>query len=360
MDTTCQTQSMSVAELYLQACQETGATPIRAVLHNLGATTSLNLNYYFMGPLRAKALAIALKNDKIITNLELSHNTLKAKGTAYLMKALSSNTSVRSLDKYKFEELDLSLNKFKGGEHLGQLLARNGGIKVLNLSGNCFSKNSAVALMSSLKENSTLKQLQLSFCVLGRSEAQSLGQALSENSTLVLLDLSYNWIDDKAVRLLCQGLTTNNTLGVLKLSHNPITSIGALALLEAVKNNRNSALEKIDISSVFVDETFMELLEETLQTHPALDVQYSVMSSVTRNLSALQIFKNFFEEQSETIMDFFQALDEEKTMTVSTSAFRAAVKEANIPLDRRQLEWLINKFDKEFTAKIAYSQFAKL
>lgn len=39
---------------------------------------------------------------------------------------------------------------------------------------------------------------------------------------------------------------------------------------------------------MFVCEAFLELLEEV---RPALNVRYSVMNSVTRNLSALQIFK---------------------------------------------------------------------
>lgn len=43
--------------------------------------------------------------------------------------------------------------------------------------------------------------------------------------------------------------------------------------------------------TVFVCEAFVELLEEACQRRPALDVRYSVMSCVTRNVSALQIFQ---------------------------------------------------------------------
>ena len=45
------------------------------------------------------------------------------------------------------------------------------------------------------------------------------------------------------------------------------------------------------VQSVFVYEAFIELLEEARQRRPALDVRYSVMSAVTRNLSAFHIFQ---------------------------------------------------------------------
>ncbi|XP_044026118.1 leucine-rich repeat-containing protein 74A-like isoform X2 [Siniperca chuatsi] len=414
-EATNQRQSFCRAELYLQACQRTGAVPVSSFLRNMGEA-NLNLNHYGVGPQGAKALAIVLQSDNDVTNLELEDNALQAEGTRYLMEMLQTNISIQSLNlsnnqlhlegaviiskmlldnyyiksiklsgnyfddsaakyfadvlkgDYVVKELDLSHNKFcdTGGEHLGHMLATNVGIEVLNLSWNHLRMRGAVALSAGLKLNSTLKQLQLSWNGFGYIEAESLGQALKQNSTLVLLDLSSNRIDDQAVTLLCQGLATNDTLRVLKcvyfvqLSHNPLTNIGALTLLRTVKNNMKSALAEIDISTVFVCEAFLELLEEARQTRPALDVRYSVMISVTRNLSAIQIFQKFLEERNESIMDFFQALDKEGTMKVSTSAFRKAVKAANVPLDQQQLEWLIRKFDNNCTTTIIYSQFAEL
>ncbi|XP_040920936.1 leucine-rich repeat-containing protein 74A-like [Toxotes jaculatrix] len=408
-DATNKRQNLSRAELYLRACQRTGAVPVSSFLRHLGEAT-LNLNHYGVGPRGAKALATALQNDSDVTNLELEDNALRAQGTRYLMEMLQTNMSIQCLNlsnnqlhlegaavvskmlcdnyyiksiklagnylddsaakyfadalkgDYVVKVLDLSDNKFSdtGGEHLGHMLATNVGIEVLNLSWNQIGKRGAVALSAGLKVNSTLKELQLSWNSFGKNEAESLGQALKQNSTLVLLDLSSNIIDDQAVALLCQGLATNDTLRVLKLSHNPMTDIGAVTLLKTVKKNTKSALEEIDISTVFVYEAFVELLEEVSQMRPAMDVRYRVLSFVTRNLSALQIFQKALEERNESIMDFFQALDKEGTMKVSTSAFRNAVKTANIPLSQRQLDWLIRKFDRTCTASIIYSQLAEL
>ncbi|XP_070705981.1 leucine-rich repeat-containing protein 74A-like [Pempheris klunzingeri] len=391
-------------ELYLQACQRAGVIPVSSFLRHLDEA-NLNLNHYGVGPLGAKALAIALQHDNVVTNLELEDNALEAKGTRYLIEMLQINFTIQSLNlsnnqlnlegaeifskmlsdnyyiqsiklsgndfddsaakyfadalkgDYVVKELDLSHNRFcdVGGEHLGQMLATNVGIEVLNLSWNHLRMRGAMALSAGLKVNSTLQQLQLSCNGFGHIEAESLGQALKLNRTLVLLDLSGNRMDDEAVTLLCQGLATNDTLRVLKLSQNPLTSIGALTLLKTVTKNMKSALEEIDISTVFVCEAFVELLEEARQRRPALDVRYSVMSSVTRNVSALQIFKKFLEERNESIMDFFKSLDKEGTMRVSTSAFRRAVKAADVPLNQRQLEWLIRRFDESCTATIIYS-----
>ncbi|XP_071335276.1 leucine-rich repeat-containing protein 74A-like isoform X2 [Trachinotus anak] len=403
-DATDRRQNMSCAEVYLRACRRTGTTPISSFLRHLGEA-NLNLNHYGVGPLGAKALAIALQNNNCITNLELEDCLLKVEGTRYLMEMLQTNITIQSLNlstnqlhlegaeiickmlsdnyyiksiklagndfddsaakyfvdalkvDYVIKELDLSHNKFcdTGGEHLGQMLATNVGIEVLNLSWNYIRMKGAVVLAAGLKVNSTLKELHLAgngFCHIG---AEPLGQALKQNSTLELLDLSCNRIYDEDVSLLCQGLATNHTLRVLKLSQNPMTEAGALTLIETVKNNTKSAVEKIDISTVFVSEAFVELLEEARTRRPALDVRYSVMTSTTRNLAALQIFQKFFKERNESIMDFFQALDKEGTMKVSTAAFRKAVKAANIPLDQRQLNWLVKKFDKTCTATIIYS-----
>ncbi|XP_034053548.1 leucine-rich repeat-containing protein 74A-like [Gymnodraco acuticeps] len=400
---TDQKQSQSRAELYLQACQRTGSVPVSSFLRNLG-DTNLNLNHYGVGPLGTKALALVLQTDTTITNLELEENSLGPEGTRYLTEMLQTNITIQSLNlsnnqlgregaytiskmlsenyyvkslklsgndfddaaakyfadalkgDYVIKELDVSHNMFSftGGQHLGHMLAANVGIEVLNLSWNPLRLGGAMAVSAGLKVNSTLKQLDLSWNAFGQMEAESLGQALKNNRTLVLLDLSGNHVDDQAVTLLCQGLITNGTLGVLKLSQNPLTNIGALTLLKTVKKNMKSALEEIDISTVFVNEEFVELLEEARQKRPALDVRHSAMSYVTRNLSALQILRKFLSERNESIMDFFEALDKEGTTNVSTSDFRKAVKAANIPLDQQQLEWLLRKFDKNCTSTIMY------
>lgn len=53
-------QNLSCADVYLQACQRIGTTPISSFLRHMNEAT-VNLNHYSVGPLGAKALAIALQ-----------------------------------------------------------------------------------------------------------------------------------------------------------------------------------------------------------------------------------------------------------------------------------------------------------
>ncbi|XP_024864135.2 leucine-rich repeat-containing protein 74A isoform X2 [Kryptolebias marmoratus] len=331
------------------ALKLSSSSPLSCLLTNPRVSSLQNLSNNHLGPRGAGVVSKMLSDNYNVTSLKLSGNNFDDSAAKCLSEALKGDFVVK--------ELDLSNNSFSeaGGELLAQMLGSNMGIELLNLSWNPFRLGAAAALSAALKVNSTLTRLRLSHCGLGRAEAQSLAQALKQNSTLALLDLSWNCLDDPAVAPLCQGLSTNGTLGVLKLCGNPVTSLGALALLRAVKANTNSAVEELDISNVFVCETFVELLREVRCQRPSLNVHYSVLSSVTRNTSALNTFKEFLKERSETLASFFQALDEGKTLTVSTSDFRRAVKEVKAPLDEQQLDWLVRRFDKNCTATIKYS-----
>uniref|UniRef100_A0A3Q3MTI1 Leucine rich repeat containing 74B n=1 Tax=Mastacembelus armatus TaxID=205130 RepID=A0A3Q3MTI1_9TELE len=170
----------------------------------------MNLNYYGVGPLGAKALAVVLKNDYIKTNLELQDNALQAQGTRYVTEMLQTNTSIQNL----------SWNHIR----MGGAVALSAGLKVTHTNTIRLQRVFTVLSQSVFRiwflpqANSTLKELLLSWNGFGPVEAQALGEALKVNSTLVRLDLSSNRLDDQAVRLLCPGLASNDTLRVLKVS----------------------------------------------------------------------------------------------------------------------------------------------
>ncbi|XP_054871954.1 leucine-rich repeat-containing protein 74A-like [Amphiprion ocellaris] len=370
-------------ELEDNSLRAEGIRPLMEMLHQNTTIQSLNLSNNQLGYKGAEIISKFLSNNCFIKYIKLSDNGFDASAAKYLADALRGNCMVK--------ELDLSHNKFckRGGEHLGHMLETNVGIEELNLS---WSLHSVVDLCAGLEVtnithsdtnlqrifntisyhsclpplfpfpllNWILKRLYLKHNNFGHIQAKSLGKAVKLNSTLVLLDLSDNMIDDEAVTPLCQGLASNNTLIVIKLSYNPMTNPGAMTLLKTVVNNSESALKEVDISGVYVHEAFVELLQKARQRRPTLNVQYSVMDFVTRNLSALPIFKKFLEEQNLSIMDFCTALDKDGTMKVPTSVFRKAIKEANLPLDQRQRAYLVRQFDKKITGIVTYSNFANL
>uniref|UniRef100_A0A672NN70 Leucine rich repeat containing 74A n=1 Tax=Sinocyclocheilus grahami TaxID=75366 RepID=A0A672NN70_SINGR len=92
-------KDLSTEELYLQGCQLVGVVPVRYFLRNLAESGSatINLNHHGLGPLGAKALAIALVTDMHTTTLELADNSLLAEGARYLMEMLRANFTIHNL-----------------------------------------------------------------------------------------------------------------------------------------------------------------------------------------------------------------------------------------------------------------------
>ncbi|XP_036397389.1 leucine-rich repeat-containing protein 74A [Megalops cyprinoides] len=405
-------KEVSTAEIYLQACQMVGVVPVSYFLRNLG-TTTLNLNHHGLGPLGGKALAIALVTEMQITTLELEDNYLLAEGTKYLVEMLKANITIQNLNlsnnhlesagaeyitkmllenisiksirlsgngfidddgknfadalssNYRVKELDLSHNKFreKGGEHLGQMLANNEGLEVLDLSWNHLRMKGAVALCAGLKVNVTLKYLDLSWNGFGNEGALALGEALKFNNTLVHLDLSNNRITNEGAGMLCKGLEANDTLRVLRLAYNSITVEGALALLNVIRNTPKSALEEINISNVLVNENFVHLLEVTCQEHPSLEVYFGgvggfIAKKPPKRRDPMKVIQDYLDERKLRLWDFFRNIDKDGTMRVPVADFRRAVQQSSIPLDRFQIEELIQRLDRERTGMVDYRGLA--
>ncbi|KAM9466393.1 leucine-rich repeat-containing protein 74A [Clarias gariepinus] len=403
---------MSTAEVYLQACKLVGVVPVSYYVRNLGCAT-INLNHHGLGPLGGKALAIALVTDTHTTSLELADNFLLAEGARYLMQMLKANFTIQNLDlsdnhlqsegaeyisktlldnvtiktiklsgnefseddakwfaeafttNYRVKVLDLSHNKFCGraGEYLGQMLANNEGVEVLNLSWNHLRMKGAVAFCAGLKVNVTLKHLDLSWNGFGNEGALALGEALKFNNTLVYLDLSYNRISDEGVGMLCRGLEANDTLRTLKLAYNPLTVEGALSLISVIKNSVKTVLEEINICNVLVNEIFVQLLELICEEHPALEVHYGgvggfITKKPPKRRDPMKVIQDYLDQRKLRLWDFFRNIDKDGTMHVPVSEFRKAVQHSNIPLDRFQLEQLIQKLDREGTGIVDYRGLA--
>ncbi|KAF4084275.1 hypothetical protein AMELA_G00126730 [Ameiurus melas] len=405
-------QDMSTAEVYLQACKLVGVIPVSYFLRNLGCAT-INLNHHGLGPSGGKALAIALVTDTHTTTLELADNFLLAEGAKYLVQMLKANFTIQNLNlsdnhlqsagaehitkmlldnvsiksirlsgnefseddakwfaeafttNYRVKELDLSHNKFCGraGEYLGQMLANNEGVEILNLSWNHLRMKGAVAFCAGLKVNLTLKHLDISWNGFGNEGALALGEALKFNNTLVYLDLSNNRISDEGVGMLCRGLEANDTLRTLKLAYNVLTVEGALALISVIKNSLKTALEEINICNVLVNEIFIQLLESTCQEHPALEVHYGgvggfISKKPPKRRDPMKVIQDYLDQRKLRLWDFFRHIDKDGTMHVPVSEFRKAVQQSSIPLDRFQLEQLIQRLDREGTGIVDYRGLA--
>ncbi|XP_016420214.1 leucine-rich repeat-containing protein 74A [Sinocyclocheilus rhinocerous] len=404
-------KDLSTEELYLQACQLVGVVPVRYFLRNLGSAT-INLNHHGLGPLGAKALAIALVTDMHTTTLELADNSLLAKGARYLTEMLRANFTIHNLDlsdnhlqsagaecvakmllenisikslklsgnrfaeddakwfadafasNYRVKELDLSHNQFcgRGGEHLGQMIANNDGLEVLDLSWNHLRMKGAVAFCAGLKVPTHKHTAQchiVSFNGFGNEGALALGEALKFNNTMVHLDLNNNRISDEGASLLCKGLETNDTLRVLQMAYNSLTVEGALTLINVVKNTPKTAIEEINICNVLVNENFVQLLELICQEHPSLEVQYGgvggfIAKKPRKRIDPMKVIQDYLDQRKLRLWDFFRNIDKDGTMRVPVVDFRRAVQQSSIPLEKFQIEELIQRLDRDRTGIVDY------
>ncbi|XP_069574655.1 leucine-rich repeat-containing protein 74A [Brachyistius frenatus] len=405
-------EAMSTADVYVQACQLVGVVPVSHFIQNLHSPT-MTLTHHGLGPLGCKALAIALVSDMHINTLELGDNHIQAEGAKYLVEMLRANFTIQHLDisnnhlksagaefvakmlldnislkslklsgnkftdddaKYftdtlstnsKIKELDLSHNEFcgKGGEHLGQLLANNEGLELLDLSWNHLRMKGAVAFCAGLKVNMMLQHLDLSWNGFGNEGALAMGEALKFNNTLVYLSLNNNRLTNEGVSMLCRGLEFNDTLRVLLLAYNSLTVEGALSLVNVVKNTPKTALEEIDICNVLVNENFVRLLELTCQEHPALDVVYGgvggfIAKKPPKRVDPMKVIQDYLDQRKLRLWDFFRNIDKDGTMRVPVADFRKAVQQSSIPLDRYQIEELIQRLDRDRTGMVDYRGLA--
>ncbi|XP_070699047.1 leucine-rich repeat-containing protein 74A [Pempheris klunzingeri] len=402
----------SISEVYRQACRLVGVVPVSYFIRNLESTT-MTLSHHGLGPLGCKALAIALVTDMHINTLELADNGIQAEGAKYLVEMLRANFTIQHLDlsnnglqsagaehvakllldnislksmklsgngftdddgRYfaealsinsRLKELDLSHNEFcgKGGEHLGQLLANNEGLEVLDLSWNHLRMKGAVAFCAGLKVNMMLKHLDLSWNGFGNEGALAMGEALKFNNTLVHLNLNNNRLTNEGVGMLCRGLEFNDTLRVLLLAYNSLTVEGALALVNVVKNTPKTALEEINICNVLVNENFVHLLEVTCQEHPSLEVQYGgvggfIAKKPPKRIDPMKVIQDYLDQRKLRLWDFFRNIDKDGTMRVPVADFRRAVQQSSIPLDRYQIEELIQRLDRDRTGMVDYRGLA--
>ncbi|XP_029973324.1 leucine-rich repeat-containing protein 74A [Salarias fasciatus] len=405
-------QEMSTAEVYMQACKLVGVVPVSYFLRNLDSPT-MSLAHHGLGPLGCRALATALVTDMTINTLELADNHIQAEGAKYLAEMLRANFTIQHLDlsnnhlksagaeyvakvlldnislksiklsgnkfndddaKYfgdalstnsRIKELDLSHNEFcgKGGEHLGQLLANNEGLEVLDLSWNRLRMKGAVAFCAGLKVNMMLKHLDLSWNGFGNEGALAMGEALKFNNTLVHLNLGNNRLTNEGVSMLCRGLEFNDTLRVLLLAYNSLTVEGALALVNVVKHTPKTALEEINICNVLVNENFVHLLELTCQEHPGLEVQYGgvggfIAKKPPKRVDPMKVIQDYLDQRKLRLWDFFRNIDKDGTMRVPVADFRKAVQQSSIPLDRYQIEELIQRLDRDRTGMVDYRGLA--
>ena len=210
-----------------------------------------------------ECLASYIHSTTSLQGLRIGWNDISVESIDSLCKALSGNSSMRTLDMSgchlttshcvclgqllghpihcKIEELNLIHCSLTSGVEVVSGLNDNHTLRVLYMSDNQITSEGAVAIAAMLKRNSSLERLDLGLCSIVSSGGVELGAALERNKTLRVLGLSDNALGDDGVRGLCVGLENNSSLEELYLhGDESLGEEGVLIMLKCLeKENRN-------------------------------------------------------------------------------------------------------------------------
>ena len=222
-----------------------------------------------------ECLASYIHSTTSLQRLNIGGNDISVESIDSLCKALSANSSMRSLDMSlchltrqhcqhlgellrhcKIEELYLR-NCNLTSDEVGKVVSGlndNHTLKRLDLKNNKIRSEGVVAIAKMLKKNRSLNRLDIAECSIGSSGGVKLGAALERNKTLRELWLSGNALGNDGVRGLCVGLENNSSLQELRLhgedKSKTLTMEGVLYLLKCMEE-KNRSLKKLSLSDKF-------------------------------------------------------------------------------------------------------------
>ena len=232
--------------------------------------TELDLSFNSIGPEGAKAIADVLKTNTTLTKLYLTDNEIGDEGGKALAEALKVNTTVT--------KLYLSNNKIgdEGAKALAQALKEKSTVTSINLMGNNIGPEGAKALALALEKNSTVTSIDLMGNKIGDQGAEALAQVLEKNSTVTSINLIDNNIGPEGAKALAQALKENSTVTSINLSFNNIGPEGAKALAQVLKEK--STVTSIDLSFNKIGAEGAKALAQVLEknsTLTSIDLSYN-------------------------------------------------------------------------------------
>lgn len=144
-----------------------------------------------------------------------------------------------------------------------QAISSNTILSQIDLSRNTIEDDGAAALARALKTCNILTVISLQGNYIGAGGATALANCLTINTTLTVINLQGNWLGADGATALARALKINATLSDINLQDNNIGSNGAAAIFKALKVN--TTLAEIDLrkNSINIAEIAV-LMEEAL------------------------------------------------------------------------------------------------
>ena len=158
-------------------------------------------------------------------------------------ECLKENDIVKNVSLHKYEKNNKITSE--GAKLIAVAIKMNNTLQELDISDNNISDDGAAAISDALKSNDMLQILDMSCNNITIEGAKLIADTIKVNKTLQELDISGNNISDDGAAAISDALKSNNSLQILKMSSNKITSEGTKLIAEAIKVN--TTLHTLDL-----------------------------------------------------------------------------------------------------------------
>ena len=274
-----------------------------------------------------KMISEITENKSKITSLELTHNSIGTECAKRLSEAISlieNLTSVNYRDLFVSrlkEDLPISL------KYLMESLS-NKNINFLDLSDNAFGPTAIPSFDFFLKVATNLEHLELENNGLGPEGAEMVCNALLQNEKIKLktIKINRNRLEEKGALSLAKVIQKMKSLEHLELFQNGISSKGMKAIFDALKENKN--LKIIKINDNFTKDSIQTLIEiiPEFKNLKIIDVSDSIIGNkygieffkTISNMNSIEeIYCNYNEiEDKKAQKEIFENIQKNKNIKI--------------------------------------------
>ncbi|CAC5423312.1 unnamed protein product [Mytilus coruscus] len=320
---------------------------ISEILRTNKTISTLTLRRCGLSGAPIRTLAEFLSKSNTLRKLDISDNHFDDNDAPYVAMIIEHNESISNLN--------LSKNKLgDSGILIGNALKENEMITTLDLSWNHLRGNGAIGIARGLEKNTKLLNLQVAWNGFAFEGCAALGHTLVHNSTLSTIDLANNRIHNPAMFELLKGLCGNKSLSTIRLAQNPITAPMTSIILQRISTSKECGLKELDMEGIVVDKEFDPLLE-TLQDERLFmaryDISLPVRKGVVSNIDSKNVFNidpirilYFMKEHMRTI-DMFLKFDKDNSNSLSREELHFAFEREGYPISTSALDTVMGYLD---------------
>ncbi|XP_063413357.1 leucine-rich repeat-containing protein 74A-like isoform X2 [Mytilus trossulus] len=320
---------------------------ISEILRTNKTISTLTLRRCGLSGAPIRTLAEFLSKSNTLRKLDISDNHFDDKDAPHVAMIIEHNESISNLD--------LSRNKLgDSGILIGNALKDNEMITTLDLSWNHLRGNGAIGIARGLEKNSKLLNLQVSWNGFGFEGCAALGHTLVHNSTLSTIDLANNRIHNPAMFELLKGICGNKSLSTIRLAQNPITAPMTSIILQRISSSKECGLKELDMEGIVVDKEFDPLLENIQDERLFMaryDISLPVRKGVVSNIDSKNVFNidpirilYFMKEHMRTI-DMFLKFDKDNSNSLSREELHFAFEREGYPISTSALDTVMGYLD---------------